>query len=102
LETLLSFSDAGVQFKGYKSESFANKFSLLLTNSICFNNVVEHSTHNAFQGKAPVERSMLGVSNRLSKYRDDTAIGSFDMMFDGIRNELRGVKFHHSGGKKLG
>lgn len=97
LDTLLSFSDAGVQFKGYKSEDdFANKFPFAPYQFDLFQQCRRAlSTHNAFQGKhASVgERSMLGVFQQVIQKiedRDDNAIVSFDLMFDGIRNELRG------------
>ena len=53
------------------------------------------SNHNAFQGKhASVgERSMLGVFQQVIQAiekRDENALVSFDLMFQGIRNELRG------------
>ncbi|MEC5167237.1 putative transcriptional regulator [Flavobacterium sp. PL11] len=97
LETLLSFSDAGVQFKGYKSETdFANKYPFAPYQFDLFQQCRRAlSTHNAFQGKhASVgERSMLGVFQQVIQnieQKSDSAIVSFDMMFDGIRNELRG------------
>ncbi|SFF42732.1 BREX system P-loop protein BrxC [Flavobacterium xueshanense] len=97
LETLLSFSDAGVQFKGYKSDTdFANKYPFAPYQFDLFQQCRRAlSTHNAFQGKhASVgERSMLGVFQQVIQnieQKKDTAIVSFDMMFDGIRNELRG------------
>lgn len=97
LETLLSFSDAGVQFKGYKSEKdYADKFPFAPYQFDLFQQCRRAlSTHNAFQGKhASVgERSMLGVFQQVIQSieeKDSSAIVSFDMMFDGIRNELRG------------
>lgn len=97
LDTLLSFSDAGVQFKGYKTENdFANKYPFTPYQFDLFQQCRRAlSTHNAFQGKhASVgERSMLGVFQQVIQKiedRDDNAIVSFDLMFDGIRNELRG------------
>jgi predicted transcriptional regulator len=97
LETLLSFSDAGVQFKGYKSENdFANKYPFAPYQFDLFQQCRRAlSTHNAFQGKhASVgERSMLGVFQQVIQnieQKNENAIVSFDMMFDGIRNELRG------------
>ena len=97
LETLLSFSDAGVQFKGYKTEKdFANKFPFAAYQFDLFQQCRRAlSTHNAFQGKhASVgERSMLGVFQQVIQKieeKEDNAIVSFDLMFDGIRNELRG------------
>ncbi len=97
LDTLLSFSDAGVQFRGYRNdEDFANKFPLVPYQFDLFQQCRRVlSTHNAFQGKhaALGERSMLGVFQQVVQKledRNDKALVSFDMMFEGIRNELRG------------
>ncbi|RZJ34503.1 MAG: BREX system P-loop protein BrxC [Flavobacterium sp.] len=97
LDTLLSFSDSGVQFKGFKGESdFANKFPFAAYQFDLFQQCRRAlSTHNAFQGRhASVgERSMLGVFQQVIQNieeRNDNALVSFDLMFDGIRNELRG------------
>jgi predicted transcriptional regulator len=97
LDTLLTFSDAGVQFKGYKTDAdFANKIPFVPYQFDLFQQCRRAlSTHNAFQGKhASVgERSMLGVFQQVIQNiedRSDRALVSFDLMFDGIRNELRG------------
>ncbi len=97
LDTLLSFSDVGVQFKGYKSEGdFANKYPFAPYQFDLFQQCRRSlSVHNAFQGKhASVgERSMLGVFQQVIQTiedRNDRTLVSFDLMFGGIRNELRG------------
>ncbi|WP_341220515.1 BREX system P-loop protein BrxC [Polaribacter atrinae] len=97
LKSLLSFSEAGVQFKGYKdNEDYANKFPFVPYQFDLFQQCrIALSNHNAFQGKhASVgERSMLGVFQqviRAIEQRDGNALVSFDLMFEGIRNELRG------------
>lgn len=97
LETLLSFSDSGVQFKGYKGEAdFANKMPFVAYQFDLFQQCrIALSTHNAFQGKhASVgERSMLGVFQQVIQKieeRGENSLVSFDLMFDGIRNELKG------------
>jgi hypothetical protein len=97
LESLLSFSEAGVQFKGYSDGiDFGNKFPFVPYQFDLFQQCRRSlSTHNAFQGQhASVgERSMLGVFQQVIKKigdKDDQALVSFDMMFEGIRNELRG------------
>ena len=97
LNTLLSFSEAGVQFKGYANElDFANKFPLIPYQFDLFQQCRRTlSTHNAFQGKhASVgERSMLGVFQHVVQKvenKDERAMISFDMMYEGVRNELRG------------
>ncbi|TQO36589.1 hypothetical protein GQ41_1167 [Arenibacter algicola] len=97
LDTLLSFSDAGVQFKGFKDGTdFGNKFPFVSYQFDLFQQCRRAlSTHNAFQGKhASVgERSMLGVFQQVIQSieeRDDKALVSFDKMYEGIKNELRG------------
>lgn len=97
LESLLSFSEAGVQFKGYADgKDFGNKFPFVPYQFDLFQQCRRSlSTHNAFQGQhASVgERSMLGVFQQVIRNieeRDDKALVSFDLMFEGIRNELRG------------
>ena len=97
LDTLLSFSDAGVQFTRYKGETdFGNKFPFVPYQFDLFQQCRRAlSTHNAFQGKhASVgERSMLGVFQQVVQKienKDEKALVSYDLMFEGIRNELRG------------
>jgi len=97
LETLLSFSDSGVQFKGYKNETdFANKMPFVAYQFDLFQQCrIALSNHNAFQGKhASVgERSMLGVFQQVIvniEEKDENALVSFDSMFDGISGELVG------------
>ncbi|WP_163710191.1 BREX system P-loop protein BrxC [Mangrovibacterium lignilyticum] len=97
LESLLSFSEAGVQFKGYSSGTdYGNKYPFVPYQFDLFQSCRRAlSTHNAFQGKhASVgERSMLGVFQQVVKEienREGNALVSFDLMFEGIRNELRG------------
>lgn len=97
LDTLLSFSEAGVQFKGFNDASdFGNKFPFVPYQFDLFQQCRRAlSTHNAFQGKhASVgERSMLGVFQQVTQTIEDKdvqALVSFDLMYEGIRNELRG------------
>jgi hypothetical protein len=97
LESLLSFSEAGVQFKGYgDGDDFSNKFPFVPYQFDLFQQCRRAlSTHNAFQGKhASVgERSMLGVFQQViqkMEEKDAQALVSFDLMYEGIRNELRG------------
>lgn len=97
LDSILSFSDAGVQFKGYKSAlDFSNKYPFVPYQFDLFQNCRRAlSQHNAFQGKhaAIGERSMLGVFQQVAKnieYKDFNTLVSFDMMFEGIRSELKG------------
>jgi len=97
LDTLLSFSEAGVQFKGFQdAKDYGSKFPFIPYQFDLFQESRRAlSTHNAFQGKhASVgERSMLGVFQQVIlsiRDRDDKAIVSFDKMYEGIKNELRG------------
>ncbi len=97
LETLLSFSEGGVQFKGYKSDmDFINKFPFVAYQFDLFQQCIRAlSVHNAFQGKhASVgERSMLGVFQHVIKHietKDESALVSFDLLFEGIRTTIRG------------
>ena len=97
LRTIYSFSDAGVQFKGYKDDGdFVNKFPFLPYQFDLFQQCRRAlSTHNAFQGKhsSVGERSMLGVFQQVTQKLGTsglTELVSFDQMFEGIRNELKG------------
>lgn len=97
LETLLSFSDVGVQFKGFKGKGdFVNKYPFIPYQFDLFQQCIRAlSTHNAFQGKhASVgERSMLGVFQEVVKNigRDgENTIVSFDRLFEGLRSSIRG------------
>lgn len=97
LDTLLSFSDSGVQFKGYKNaRDFSNKMPFVAYQFDLFQQCrIALSNHNAFQGKhASVgERSMLGVFQQVIQSiedKDENALVTFDLMFNGIRNELKG------------
>jgi hypothetical protein len=97
LETLLSFSDVGVQFKRYKNEKdFINKYPFVSYQFDLFQQCIRAlSNHNAFQGKhASVgERSMLGVFQHVIqqiKAKDENAFVSFDLLFEGIRSTIRG------------
>lgn len=97
LETLLTFSEAGVQFKGYKGgEDFSNKYPFIPYQFDLFQNCRRAlSNHNAFQGKhaAIGERSMLSVFQQVANAIEGNQINSlvsFDLMFEGIRSELKG------------
>jgi len=97
METLLSFSQVGVQFKGYQSDGdFINKYPFVSYQFDLFQQCIKAlSTHNAFQGKhASVgERSMLGVFQHVIQQietKDQSAFVSFDLLFEGIRSTIRG------------
>jgi hypothetical protein len=97
LETLLRFTDGGVQFKGYTNEKdFCNKFPFVPYQFDLFQQCIKTlSKHNAFQGKhASVgERSMLGVfQDVICKLgnKDQRKLVSFEMMFEGIRSSIKG------------
>lgn len=97
METILSFSEVGVQFKGYQDEKdFINKYPFVAYQFDLFQACIRAlSSHNAFQGKhASVgERSMLGVFQDVVQRIDGTgsdALVSFDLLFEGIRSTIRG------------
>jgi predicted transcriptional regulator len=97
LETILSFSEAGVQFRKFKDEKdFVGKYPFVPYQFDLFQQCIkELSKHNAFQGKhASVgERSMLGVFQEVLKdmaTSDGRVMVSFDLMFEGIRSTIRG------------
>ncbi|MFN5910949.1 MAG: BREX system P-loop protein BrxC, partial [Bacteroidota bacterium] len=97
LETILSFSEAGVQFRKFKDEKdFVSKYPFVPYQFDLFQQCIkELSKHNAFQGKhASVgERSMLGVFQEVLKSSADSdghVMISFDKMFEGIRSTIRG------------
>lgn len=96
LDTLLSFSDVGMSFKSYKGkDDFINKIPFVPYQFDLFKSCrIALSNQNAFQGKhASVgERSILGVFQQVLmniSEREETALVSFDMIFDGMRNDLR-------------
>jgi len=97
LKTILSFSESGVQFKGFKGkEDFVNKYPFLPYQFDLFQQCIkELSKHNAFQGKhASVgERSMLSVFQYVLKEIESSGeqcLVTFDMLFEGIRSTIRG------------
>lgn len=97
LESLLSFSEAGIQFKGFHNAiDFGNKFPFIPYQFDLFQQCRRSlSTHNAFQGKhsSVGERSMLGVFQQVIKKmseKNENSLVSFDLMYEGIRKELRG------------
>jgi len=97
METLLSFSEVGVQFRGYQDEKdFINKYPFVSYQFDLFQQCIRAlSNHNAFQGKhASVgERSMLGVFQHVIQQietKDQNAFVGFDLLFEGIRSTIRG------------
>lgn len=97
LDTLLSFSESGVQFKGFKGDGdFANKYPFIPYQFDLFQQCRRAlSSHNAFQGRhsSVGERSMLGVFQQVIQQienGDERTLVSFDKMYSGIKNELRG------------
>jgi hypothetical protein len=97
METLLSFSEVGVQFKGYKGENdFINKYPFVSYQFDLFQQCIKAlSTHNAFQGKhASVgERSMLGVFQDVVQNietKDEKALVSYELLYEGLRSTIRG------------
>lgn len=97
LNTILSFSEAGVQFRKFAGErDYVNKFPFVPYQFDLFQqSIKELSKHNAFQGRhASVgERSMLGVFQQVLRNigtADSNTLVSFDQMFEGIRSTIRG------------
>ncbi len=97
LATILSFSEAGVQFKFYKSESdFISKFPFIPYQFDLFQQCIKAlSRHNAFQGKhASVgERNMLGTFQEVLKGiegKNERSLISYDKLFEGIRATIKG------------
>lgn len=97
IETLLAFSEGGVQFKNFQSETdFIKKYPFVSYQFDLFQQCIKAlSNHNAFQGKhASVgERSMLGVFQFVTQQigdRDESALVSFEMLFEGLRSTIRG------------
>ena len=96
LATLLSFSEAGIQFKNYEDQDeFASKYPFIPYQFDLFQQCIKAlSRHNAFQGKhASVgERSMLGVFQEVLKDLDgfdERSLISFDQLFEGLRATMR-------------
>ena len=96
LATVLSFSEAGVQFKFYKGEEdFIAKFPFVPYQFDLFQQCIKALfRHNAFQGKhASVgERNMLGTFQEVLKdveKSDDRTLISFDQLFEGITPGFR-------------
>ena len=96
LATLLSFSEAGIQFKNYQNQDeFISKYPFIPYQFDLFQQCIKAlSRHNAFQGKhASVgERSMLGVFQEVLKDQggfDDRSLISFDQLFEGLRATMR-------------
>ena len=96
LTTLLSFSEAGIQFKNYRDgDEFVAKYPFIPHHFDLFQQCIKAlSRHNAFQGKhASVgERSMLGVFQEVLKDLDgfnERGLVSFDQLFEGLRATMR-------------
>lgn len=96
IKTLLSFTEAGMQFKGYQGNNdFVRKYPFIPYQFDLFQQCIKAlSRHNVFQGKhqSVGERSMLGVFQEVLKNSEFTSIDSivsFDKMFEGIRASLR-------------
>lgn len=97
IETLLSFSGVGIQFHSFTDNiDFANKYPFIPYQFDLFQQSIRAlSNHNAFQGKhASVgERSMLGVFQQVIRNMsacNSQSIVSFNSLFEGIRNTIRG------------
>lgn len=94
--TLFSFPDGGMTFRSFRDEDeFVNSYPFIPYQYTLFQQSIEAlSRHNAFTGKhnSVGERSMLGVFQDVVKAigeQQTGAIGSFDLMFEGIRSALK-------------
>ncbi len=97
LETLISFSENGVQFRKYRDDAdFISKYPFLPYQFDLFQQCIkELSKHNVFQGKhhSVGERSMLGVFQEVLKSeanKEDKILITFDQMFEGLRSVIKG------------
>lgn len=97
LRTLFQFGDGSRNFSGFKDETdFCATYPFHPYQFDLFQScILALSRHNAFTGRymAIGERSMLGVFQEVAKSIKSLEIGhlaTFDMMFEGLRNALRG------------
>lgn len=97
LETLISFSENGIQFRNFRDEAdFVNKYPFLPYQFDLFQQCIkELSKHNVFHGKylSVGERSMLGVFQEVLKSeanKEDKILITFDQMFEGLRSVIKG------------
>lgn len=94
--TIFKFPDGGMSFRGFRDqEEFVVSYPFLPYQYTLFQQSIESlSKHNAFTGKhsSVGERSMLGVFQDVTQaisHQQVGAIGSFDLMFEGIRNSIK-------------
>ena len=97
LETLISFSANGIQFKKYRDTAdFVSKYPFLPYQFDLFQQCIkELSKHNVFIGKhhSVGERSMLGVFQEVLKSlanEEKKVLVSFDKMFEGMKSVIKG------------
>ena len=96
IRTLFSFSNNGIQFRGYQDkEDFVKKYPFLPYQFDLFQQCIKSlSRHNVFQGQhhSVGERSMLGVFQHILKnldLNDPDILVSYDQMFEGVAGTLR-------------
>lgn len=97
LKTLFQFGDGSRSYRGFKSD---DDFAAFYPFHPCHFELLQESLialskHNFFTGKhrSIGERSMLGILQDVAKALGDQPVGrlaTFDAMFEGIRNALRG------------
>lgn len=94
--TLFAFPDGGQSFRNFRDEAdFVGSYPFIPYQYTLFQQAIESlSRHNAFTGKhnSVGERSMLGVFQDVVKAiagEETGALGSFDLMFEGIRNAIK-------------
>lgn len=93
--TLFTFPDGGMSFHNFRDEEeFVDSYPFIPYQYGLFQQAIEMlSKHNAFTGRhnSVGERSMLGVFQDVAKAigkQETGSLGSFDLMFEGIRNSL--------------
>ncbi|TVR85151.1 MAG: BREX system P-loop protein BrxC [Saprospirales bacterium] len=101
IQTLLSFSSAGIQFKWYRPDAhFTGLYPFTYYQTDLFEQcIITLRDHNAFQGRSQSigERSMLGVFQQALKLMDhkypevSNQLAPFDLLFDGLRDSFRGL-----------
>jgi len=101
MQTLLSFSSTGIQFKWYESaENFKEFYPLAHYQLDLFKHcLMTLNDHNAFQGRSQSigERSMLSVFQEVLKLMAKEFpqvkghLTPYDLLFDGLRDNFRGT-----------
>lgn len=99
--TLYRFSDGSIQLKGWGDcQSFCGLYPFHPYQLSLFQQAIQSlASHSIFEGRnmAVGERSMLSVFQEVAKAIKELPVGrlaSFDQLYDGIRDAIRGDKQH--------